>query len=342
MRRSLPCGSGDETVSGSSRVKKSVKDMAASVRERLRQLAVRQNVEFQQILNRYAVERVLYRLSASKYASEFILKGATLFTLWEGFPHRRTRDVDFLGFGESSAERLRQMIEEILATTVTADGLVFGAVEVAPIREEQEYGGLRVSTQAALGNAKIPLTIDVGFGDDVVPAPTLEEFPTLLDLPKPRIRVYPVETVIAEKLEAMVILGMANSRMKDFFDLWHLTRLRSFDGNRLATAVMATFKRRKTPIPEETPLALTPQFADDSTKQMQWTAFNRRSVSSETPPALQQVIERLREFLLPVLNSIRAQESFSATWPVGDSWRYQQTKSNQIASSEKKSGERGS
>lgn len=302
-------------------MKKPVKDMTASVRERLRQLSVRQKVEFQQVLNRYAIERVLYRLSMSGHAREFILKGATLFTLWEGFPHRRTRDVDFLGFGESSAERLRQMIEEILATPVTADGLVFGKVEVAPIREEQEYGGLRVSTQALLGNAVIPLTIDVGFGDDVVPPPTLEEFPTLLDFPKPRIRVYQAETVIAEKFEAMVTLGMANSRMKDFFDLWHLARLQSFDGNRLAGAVEATFKRRKTPIPQDDPLALTSRFADDATKQMQWTAFNRRNIANQKPPELRQVIERLREFLLPVLNSIRAQESFSGTWPAGESWR---------------------
>lgn len=302
-------------------MKKPVKDMAASVRERLRQLSLRQKTEFQQVLNRYAIERLLYRLSVSVHAREFILKGATLFTLWEGFPHRRTRDVDFLGFGESSADRLRRMIEEILTTPVTEDGLEFGKAEIAPIREEQEYGGLRVSTQAMLGHAVIPLTIDVGFGDDVVPPPTMEEFPTLLDSPKPHIRAYPVETVIAEKLEAMVALGMANSRMKDFFDLWHLARLQSFDGKRLAGAVEATFMRRKTPIPQAAPFALTSRFADDPTKQAQWTAFNRRNIATENRPDLPQVVEQLGEFLLPVLNSIRAQESYSRTWTAGKSWR---------------------
>jgi predicted nucleotidyltransferase component of viral defense system len=302
-------------------VKAAIKDLAASVRERLHQLSIREHVEFQQILNRYVVERVLCRLSRSDYARDFILKGATLFTLWENLPHRRTRDMDFLGFGENSAGELRRKFEGILATPVPADGLAFGKLAVAPIREDQAYGGLRVTTQASLGRAVIPLTIDVGFGDDAVPPPTIEEFPTLLGDPKPCIRVYAVETVVAEKLEAMVTLGLANSRMKDFFDLWHLASFRAFDGARLAAAVQATFQRRKTPVPDGDPLALTVSFSEDPAKLAQWTAFCRRNITQQVPPGFPQVIEHLRRFLLPLLASIRSQTACSGKWAAGGPWR---------------------
>jgi predicted nucleotidyltransferase component of viral defense system len=210
--------------------------MAASVRARLTQLATRNGYDFQQVLTSYAIERLLYRLSVSPHADSFVLKGATLFTLWEGFPHRQTRDLDLLGFGENSIERMVAVFQEVCATSVGDDGLGFGKISGETIRGLQEYGGIRLHVSAGLGRAVVPLGIDIGFGDQITPSPKKVVFPTLLDFPKPKLRAYPVETVVAEKFEAMVRLDMANSRMKDFYDLNYLASTTAFDGDPLCAA----------------------------------------------------------------------------------------------------------
>lgn len=293
------------------------KDMSASIHARLLYKAQSERQDFQYVLIRYANERLLRRLSCTVHVHTFILKGATLFGLWLGEPHRATRDVDLLGFGEPAAARLADIFREVCEVEVEADGLRFDstAVQVAPIRVDEVYGGLRVTLSAYLGKAKLSLQIDVGFGDAVHPAPDLVELPTLLSLPPPRVRVYPRESVIAEKLEALVSLGRANSRLKDFYDLWFLATTFSF-GPDLGVAVRSTFARRGTPLPEGVPDGLTEAFATDPEKLIQWTAFLRRAgVSSQ--PHLDEVAAVLREFLGPVF---AGEPEPDAIWPPGGPW----------------------
>ena len=245
--------------------RKNPKNTAASVRQRLLNLSRQSGEEFQRLLTRYAVERLLDRLSRSEHAPRFVLKGAVLFTIWTGELHRPTRDLDLLGFGESSPEGLSEIFRSFCALDVPDDGLVFSAATVAvePIREEQEYGGQRVTLEARLGQARIDLQVDVGFGDAITPKAEAVEYPTLLGMNRPHLRAYPRGTVVAEKLEALVKLGMVNSRMKDFFDLAILARSFSFVGAVLRDAIAATFQRRETVIPTELPITLTDSFAKD-------------------------------------------------------------------------------
>lgn len=295
--------------------------MAASVRARLAQLAARHGYDFQQVLTSFAIERLLFRLSVSAHASSFVLKGATLFTLWEGFPHRQTRDLDLLGFGENSIERLAEVFGQICNVPVADDGLVFGKISGELIRGLQEYGGIRLHVSAALGRAVIPLGVDVGFGDQVTPAPKEVEFPTLLDFPKPKLRAYPVETVVAEKFEAMVRLDMANSRMKDFYDLSYLARTKSFDGDQLCAALRATFARRAMGLPRGLPVALTNEFAANPTKLTQWRAFCRKDTRTKAEVPLGEVVGFIAAFLLPPMQALAAQSTFGLSWRPGGPWR---------------------
>lgn len=227
------------------------KDLAASVRARLSKLSRERNEAFDHVLTRYATERLLYRLSKSPFANRFVLKGATLFTLWCGEPHRPTRDLDFLSYGDSSPETLQSIFRDICTFKVEPDGLTFDpdSIRTAEIREPQEYPGWRVWVHAYLGKARIPIQVDIAFGDIVIPDPQEVEYPTILPFPAPRLCSYPKEAVVAEKLEAMVALGMVNSRMKDFFDVWFLARNFEFNGETLTQAFAATFERRRTDIP---------------------------------------------------------------------------------------------
>jgi predicted nucleotidyltransferase component of viral defense system len=236
-----------------------------------------QNEDFSLTLTRYAIERLLYRLTQSAYAHQFVLKGAMLFVVWTGQTYRSTRDLDLAGYGDSSPDKLRQIFAEVCQLAVEPDGLVFApdTIRVAENREEQEYPGQRVRLLARLGRAEIPLRIDIGFGDAMTPAPNEVEYPTLLNLPPPRLKVCPKETMIAEKLQAMVTLGMVNSRMKDFYDIWTMAQQFTFNGRVLVQAIRATFERRETEIPAVLPVALTTKFGQDSEKQKLWQAFLR-------------------------------------------------------------------
>lgn len=293
---------------------------AASVRQRLLSRAKADGVEFEYMLVRYANERLLCRLGCSAYREMYALKGATLFATWAAEVHRPTRDIDLLGFGDPDMRRLEEEFREIAAQPVEADGIVFPPDSLAGerIREGQRYEGVRVSLIAELGSARVTVQVDVGFGDATEPGLRDETLPTLLDLPAPRVRAYRPETVVAEKLQAMVELGIANSRMKDFYDVYLMARTMTFGGRDLSAAVRATFERRATRIPRSLPTALTDEFATDAAKTAQWRAFARRTGASDVPP-LEQVVEELRGFLSPVLE--RADGAMEdAVWRPGRGW----------------------
>jgi predicted nucleotidyltransferase component of viral defense system len=278
--------------------------------------------DFNLILTHYALERLLYRLAGSEYAQRFVLKGALLFVIWTGRLHRPTRDLDLLGYGDSSAERLTQLFKRICVVSVEADGLAFDpdSVQVSEIRETHEYGGQRVHLVATLGRARIPLQIDIGFGDVVVPPAEEVEYPTLLKLPAPQLLVYPKEAVIAEKLQAMVALGILNSCMKDFYDVWMMARIFPFDGRRLCQAIRSTFEQRRTEIPQATPVALTAEFAQLLDKVTQWKAFLGRNRLDAGDIEFVQVIDELGNFLLPPLSAIASRQDLTVTWPARGPW----------------------
>lgn len=281
------------------------RDIGASVRARLMNLARERGQVFDLLLTRYALERLLYRLSISAHRNRFVLKGAMLVTTWFDDPHRPTRDLDLLGFGEPSSEAILAVWKEICAINAE-DGITFDGetLRVRLIREELEYGGLRLQTTAALAGARIHVTVDIGFGDAIEPGLEEIDFPVLLDLPVPHLRAYARETVIAEKFQAMVALGRANSRMKDFYDVWVLSKTHEFDKARLAQAIAATFNRRGTAIPQTVPDAFTPEFFRNESKLQQWSAFVR-DLSAETPP-FETVVSELAAFIAPFVSEARA------------------------------------
>lgn len=298
-------------------------NLAASVRQRLLNNAKQNGEAFDLVLTRYALERLLYRLGKSQYHNQFLLKGAMLFAVWGGAPHRPTRDIDLLGFGPNDLAQLQAIFQNICQEQVAPDGLEFLAdtVRADEIRENQAYQGVRVLFDAKLENAVIPIQVDIGFGDAVTPAPEDITYPTVLDFPAPQLRAYPFYTVVAEKFQAMVWLGIANSRMKDFYDLWDILQRFEFDGETLAMAIKASFERRNTPIPTEAPLALTQAFASDTTKQKQWDAFLRKNALSVDKLALADIIAALHAFLMPPTLNISGGSTFTATWPAGGPWR---------------------
>ncbi|GAB2612242.1 nucleotidyl transferase AbiEii/AbiGii toxin family protein [Novilysobacter erysipheiresistens] len=272
----------------------------ASIRQRLLDRARARGEEFQFVLDRFAVERLLYRLSQSAYRDEFVLKGAMLFALWFDQPHRPTRDADFLGFGPPDAGRLAGTIRQLCAIDAD-DGLRYDtdSITVEAIREEARYDGLRVTLLALLGNARCTVQWDVGFGDAVTPAVLQTPYPTLLDdMPAPDLRVYPRETVFAEKLEAIAQLGIANSRMKDYFDLLALVRENAMNPAHLANALRATFERRGTPVLEATPFGLSDAFADDAQKKTQWQAFLKRNRLQA--PDLEDAVTEIRAYVTDI------------------------------------------
>lgn len=294
---------------------------AASVRARLLALAQARGLEFQLVLSEFAIERLLYRIGASAQARRFVLKGATLFRLWNDTRGRATWDLDLLGRGGSTAAEFAAMIRE-LCLVPGEDGLAFDVATLATedIRAGDEYLGVRLRLEAELAAARIPLQIDIGFGDFVVPPPRLELFPTLLEHPAPRIYVYPREAVVAEKLQALVTLGVSNSRMKDFYDLHRLALNHAFDGASLVAAVRATFARRATPFTAVTPVALQHGFLSESTRALQWRAFLRRG-RLDAPPEVEDLTSVLRSFLLPVLESAAGRTGACGHWAAGGPWR---------------------
>lgn len=289
-------------------------NLAASILARLLTLAKQRGDDYNLLLNRFGMERLLARVSMSPHADRFLLKGALLFALWYDTPHRPTRDADLLGFGPDDEASLIATFRDIVAMDL-GDGIVFDpdSVKADAIREDNTYGGTRITLVARIGSARCALQIDVGFGDAVTPGPQTVAYPTLLgDFPAPTLRVYPVYTVIAEKYQAMVMLGQANSRMKDFFDLAVIARRTELDGATLATAIAATFSRRQTALPTERPLALTQQFSEDAAKLRQWQAFlNKNRIEAAS---LGDTVALLDDLLWPPTQVAASGSQATATW----------------------------
>ncbi len=291
-------------------------NIAASVKQRLLNVSRNLGEDFNFVLTKYCLERFLYRLTASNYRDRFILKGALLFSAWLDQPYRPTRDIDLSGYGDFSTERLTAVFREICRVAVPDDGVTFdpGSVEVTDIREEQLYGGQRITITARLGQARTMVRVDIGYGDAITPEAREITIPALLDFPAPHIRAYPPETTIAEKLEAMVSLGMLNSRMKDFYDLWTMSVRLSFEGPVLVKAIRATFERRKTPV------ALSETFYTNKDKITQWNAFVMRIRATEQVPSLTEIIRGLSSFLWPPLRSASTKILFENTWSAAGPW----------------------
>jgi predicted nucleotidyltransferase component of viral defense system len=294
--------------------------LEASVRQRLANFARDRREDFQFVLTRYALERLLYRLGQSRYRDRFVLKGAMLFQIWIGHTHRPTRDLDLLGNGSMDAESVKKAFQDICRAAVRDDdGLLFdpATITVEQVREDAEYHGHRVKFNALLTNARIPIQVDIGVGDAVTPTPEEVDYPTILDFPPPRLRVYPRETVVAEKLQAMVMLGIANSRIKDFYDLHVLANTFEFDGETLSGAIAATFARRRTELPPDVPIALTQEFWGEGSK---WRAFLNRNKIDPADSDYSGAIGRLRNFLLPPIQALRAGNALRAVWTPTAGW----------------------
>ena len=299
-------------------------NVAASIRARLLNRAKAEETEFQLFLDRYACERFLYRLGESEARDRCILKGASLLALWMDEPYRSTRDVDLLAFGENDEDTVRYVMETICSVSCPEDGIALdiSTLKVSAIRDGQRYGGQRATLIALLGNAKCNVQVDFGFGDVVVPGPEEAQLPTLIgDVPAPFLLTYPQVSSIAEKFESMVQLGIGNSRMKDFYDIWALSEIFDFDGPKLQEAVARCFDRRGTPWGAELPEALTPAFYSNPRLQDYWTAYGHHGALLHLPPSVfEEIGSRIQSFLGPVRDSIRAGELFEMHWPPGGTW----------------------
>jgi predicted nucleotidyltransferase component of viral defense system len=303
-----------------------VKNVAASVRDRLLAASKDQGVSFNEVLRRYAMERLLYRISLSPHRQTLVLKGAMLFLAWTGHDFRPTKDVDFLGSGSDAPEDVATLFRDICAFTIPEpDGITFDpdSVRAEQIREEQVYGGVRVTLTARIASARIPVQADIGFGDAVTPGVEAVRFPCVLtDSTVPDVRAYSRYSVAAEKLEAMVKLGVANSRMKDFYDLLVLSRRFEFEGATLVKAITATFERRHTPLPSEQALVFGQDFANDPARQGLWQAFlNRTRLVEAASAAFPEVMTELRAFLVPAVLTVRHGAGFGARWLPGGPWQ---------------------
>lgn len=294
-------------------------NIAASIHQRILNKAALEHRPFNELLQYYAMERFLYRLGESPHCKHFVLKGALVFLAWRIPFTRPTRDMDFLGYTKNSVENLVQIVREVCAQPVEADGLIFesSSVQGEIIKEEADYQGVRVSFLGFLGNAQIHMRLDVGFADVVTPDPDELELPTILEnMSKPCIRAYPPETVVAEKFQAMIALGMINSRMKDFYDIWFMAESMEFDFHLLREAVLNTFERRKTNLPKETPTAFTEEFAKQ--KQVQWAGFLRKSQIEDAPKNILEIIKQVKVFLDPV---IFPSDNLPTFWSAKTRWK---------------------
>lgn len=276
-------------------------NLESSIQARLLNYSRVNKREYGQVLTKFALERLLYRLSQSKHSENFLLKGALLFDLWFDVPLRSTRDIDLLGFGLAELPHVVGVFEDLCRLQV-ADGMDYKteSIQADEIRKQANYAGIRVSLLALLGNSRISIQVDIGYGDAITPAPEEALYPVLLDdLPAPKLRVYPMYTVVAEKFETLVSLGIANTRMKDYFDLWVLHQQGKFDNELLRTAIAETFLRRGKPLPKGVPVGLSDEFSGDVQKQRQWLVFLKKNQLAQLD--LGELIDGLREWLMPLV-----------------------------------------
>lgn len=286
--------------------KKRTLNSIESIKARLLLLSKQRGQDMNIVLKQFSIERLLYRLSKSEHSNKFILKGAMLFTIWELLPHRPTRDVDFLGFGLNEVHELVRIFQELCGIEVENDGLLFDADSISGsvIKKEDAYHGVRIKMIAYLGKARIPVQADIGYGDYVFPNPEMVDYPSLLGFPAPRLRVYSMYTVIAEKFHAIVELGIASTRMKDFYDLWYLSKSFDIDVNILVRAITETFNKRQTIIPKDTSLQFLEEFFTDEQKLKQWNAFLKRNSLLEKSPPFHSVIYSIQNLLSSAILSI--------------------------------------
>jgi len=298
------------------------KNLSVSISARLLNIAQQAGYDYQNLLTRYCFERFLYRLGRSAVRDRFVLKGAMLLQLWSDRPYRATRDLDLSRSGDSSFEAIRSDIRTICAIPVEADAVVFDGdtIEIETIRAADEYAGTRTILSTRCGTARLKLQIDIGQGDSIWPAPQSCSYPTLLELPAPEVLAYPREAVVAEKLEAIVVLGDRNSRIKDFFDLHYLASSFEYDRARLAEAVRRTFARRRTPCPLDAPIGLTKLYWENPTRPAQVRAFARRARLAVPEDPGNDFVDLLAAFLLPVLEDARSGMFKAETWAPGGPW----------------------
>jgi len=304
-------------------LKKNVRNLSASVKARLQNKAKETNRPFSEIAQYYGMERFLYRFSRSKYSDKFILKGALMFSVWQVPERRATLDIDFLANYDRRAEAIEKVIKDVCNMSVTPDGLVFDTetVKAQNIREQMEYEGVRVKFIGLLNRSRIPMQIDVGFGDAVYPKPEFIEYPVILDFPKPYLKGYPPETVLSEKFEAMIKLGLLNSRMKDFYDIWLMIRRFDFKGSLLIEALKGTFKHRGTILPEGPPFFDEEIYDTRSDRQTLWKAFLNKADIKLAPEKLSEVAKEIEDFLLEPLKAIKNDYEFDKVWKSSGPWR---------------------
>ncbi len=297
-------------------------NIAASVRQRLHNKARETGRPFSELLQYFAMERFLYRLAKSTHADKFILKGALMFAAWQAPVARPTMDIDLLGITDNGVDAIVAVARDICVQAVEADGLVFDPDSVGGERivEDADYGGVRVRFRGTLGTARVSMQLDIGFGDVVVPKPKMADYPTILDLPAPRLRGYSRESAVAEKFEAMVKLGVLNSRVKDFFDIWLLSRQFDFDGGTMALAMRETFVTRGTTIPSK-PVAFTDDFANTAPRQTQWQGFVRKNRLQNAPASFADIVEAIADFLGPITRALATGEGFQGAWKAPGPWR---------------------
>ncbi|HEY5730130.1 MAG TPA: nucleotidyl transferase AbiEii/AbiGii toxin family protein [Anaerolineales bacterium] len=294
------------------------KYLPASIHQRLLNKARQSGRAFNELLQYYAIERLLYRLSISEYSELFTLKGALIFNVWGLTNLRPTRDIDLLGHTQNTIDSVVKIFQDLSKLEVEPDGIEFDPLHIhgERIKEDAEYEGIRITMAARLGNTRLAIQIDIGFADVVTPAPERLDYPTILDFPAPHLYGYPPETVIAEKFQAMTVLGMANSRMKDFYDVWTLITHFEFEGRVIQTAIERTFQNRSTELPTEEHIVFSDEFAEN--KGDQWNAFSRK-LQDEDAVMIDQIIATMRDFLFPILDASQQGTVFKKKWK--NKWR---------------------
>lgn len=304
-------------------MKKDIKNIEASVRALLQSKARETNRPFAEVLQYYGMERFIYRFSRSEYADKFILKGALMFTVWQVPQRRTTLDIDFSSTYDNQIVTIEKVIRDVCKVSVAPDGLVFDSqtIKGRKMKEDADYEGVRVKFRGFLERARIPMQIDVGFGDVIYPKPKTINYPVILDFPKPHLKGYPAESVISEKFEAMIKLGLLNSRMKDFYDIWLMMRQFDFDGPKFAEALKRTFKHRKTPIPQNKPLFAEEIYDGGSDRQILWKALLRKGDIKHVPEKLNIVTKTIEEFLIKPLNAIKNEQNFEKKWNAPGPWK---------------------
>lgn len=304
-------------------MKKDIKNLQASVKTRLQNKAKETNRSFSETLQYYGIERFLYRFSCSKYADKFILKGALMFTVWQIPERRTTLDIDFLAHYDNQIANIEKVIKEVCNVPVTPDGLVFDAktVKGQNVKEDTDYEGVRVKFIGFLERSRIPMQIDVGFGDVIYPKPNVIYYPVILDFPKPHLKGYPPESIVSEKFEATVKLGLLNSRMKDFYDIWLMMRLFNFNRLHLAEALKRTFEHRKTPLPQNAPLFAEEIYNEKSDRQTLWKTFLKKGDIKHAPEWLSTTAREIELFLIKPLDAIKKNYKFDKVWKAPGSWK---------------------